>query len=98
MVRFGALGAGNIYGVDAIEYDFLEHIGAYTGPVLAFQGDADTMEPPACTTCAMGCYAQVDYEIIPGAGHGFHDAVQEHVIERVAAFVAEHARPADGWA
>ena len=82
---------GGMYALAALEYDFYEHIGAYTGPVIMFQGDADDMEPKEITDRAAACYADIDYEIIPGAGHIFQGDDRAHVAERVSAFVALHA-------
>ena len=78
---------GHIYAVDAIEYDFFEHIGAYTGPVLMFQGTADFLEPKRLTDRAAEVYANVDYEVFEGVGHSFQGEVREHVHERVDAFI-----------
>lgn len=83
---------GRVYAVDAIGYDFYEHVGAYEGPVLMFQGDLDGIEPKAYTDRAAVLYADVDYEVVEGAGHGFYGADQRHVFERAAEFVASHAR------
>ena len=79
---------GHVYAVDAIEYDFYEHIGNYTGPVLMFQGTDDALEPKQYTDKAAEIYDNVDYEVLEGAGHGFKGAVRQHVIERVNEFVA----------
>ena len=85
---------GRIYAVDALDYDFFEHIGAYTGPVLMFQGTADNMEPPEYTNRAAKLYQDVDYEHIEGAGHEFEGDDRAHVAERIVAFVAAHAKTA----
>lgn len=82
---------GRVYAIDAMAYDFFEHIGAFTGPVIMFQGTADDMEPPAYTDRAAEVYANVDYEHIEGAGHEFAGDDQKHVAERIAAFVRAHA-------
>lgn len=85
---------GRVYAVDALAYDFFEHIGAFTGPVLMFQGTADDMEPPALTDRAATLYADVDYEHIEGAGHEFFGDDRTHVAERIVAFISEHASAA----
>ena len=82
---------GRVYAVDAMSYDFFERIGAYTGPVLMFQGTADNMEPMEYTDRAATCYANVDYEHIEGAGHEFKGDDRMHVAERIVAFVHAHA-------
>lgn len=82
---------GRVYAVDAIGYDFYEHVGAYEGPVLMFQGDRDGIEPRAYTDRAAALYADVDYEVVEGAGHGFYGSDQRHVTERAAGFVASHS-------
>lgn len=82
---------GHIYAVDAIEYDFYEHIGDYTGPVLMFQGTADMLEPRRYTDRAAEVYANVDYEVFEGVGHSFQGQVRDHVHDRVDAFIASIA-------
>ena len=86
------LAEGRDYALAALSYDFYEHVGAYTGPVIMFQGDADDMEPKEFSDRAASCYADLDYEIIPGAGHMFEGEDRAHVAARIAAFVAEHSR------
>ncbi|MDO5107021.1 MAG: hypothetical protein Q4D39_01960, partial [Coriobacteriaceae bacterium] len=83
---------GREYALAALSYDFYEHVGAYTGPVIMFQGDADDMEPKEFSDRAASCYADLDYEIIPRAGHVFEGEDRAHVAARIAAFVAEHSR------
>jgi len=82
------LDLGHIYAVDAIEYDFYDHIGDYKGPVLMFQGTADFLEPKRYTDRAAEVYANVDYEVFEGVGHSFQDEVRDHVHDRVDAFIA----------
>ena len=82
------LDLGHIYAVDAIEYDFYEHIGNYTGPVLMFQGTDDKLEPRSYTDRAAEVYANVDYEVFDGAGHSFEGEIRQHVINRTADFIA----------
>ncbi len=83
---------GHIYAVDAIEYDFYEHIGDYTGPVLMFQGTADFLEPKRYTDLAAEVYANVDYEVFEGVGHSFQGELREHVHDRVDAFIRKWIR------
>ena len=83
---------GHIYAVDAIEYDFYEHIGDYTGPVLMFQGTADYLEPKRYTDQAAEVYGNVDYEVFEGVGHSFQGEVREHVHDRVDAFIRKWIR------
>ena len=83
---------GHVYAVDAIECDFYEHIGDYKGPVLMFQGTADRLEPKRYTDRAAEIYADVDYEVFEGVAHSFQGEVRQHVIDRVGAFIAEHAQ------
>ena len=78
---------GRVYALAALSYDFFENIGGYTGPVLMFQGDVDEKEPKELTDRAASIYADVDYEIIEGAGHHFDGDDRAHVGERIAAFV-----------
>ena len=82
---------GRVYAVDAIGYDFYEHIGAYDGPVLMFQGSADNIEPRRYTDRAAEMYGDADYEVLSGAGHGFYGEDQRCVAQRAAEFVSTHA-------
>lgn len=86
------LDLGRIYAVDAIEYDFYERIGAFTGPVLMFQGTADKLEPQCYTDRAAEVYANVDYEVFEGVGHSFQGGLRRYVHDRVDAFMASHVR------
>ena len=86
------LDLGHIYAVDAIEYDFYEHIGAYTGPVLMFQGTADFLEPKRFTDRAAEIYTDIDYEVFEGVGHSFQGEIREHVHDRVDAFITAALR------
>ena len=87
---FLAVDLGRQYAVDAIEYDFYDHIGAFKGPVLMFQGTADKMEPKRFTDRAAAIYANVDYEVFEGVGHSFQGEVRRHVHDRVEAFMREN--------
>lgn len=78
---------GRVYAVDAINYDFYERIGAYSGPVQLFHGNADGIVPLSYSERAASLYTDVDFEVIVGAGHGFHGADQRHVAQRATAFV-----------
>lgn len=80
---------GRIYAVDAIEYDFYEHIGDYKGPVLMFQGTDDKLEPKRYTDRAAEVYENVDYEVFEGVGHSFQGEVRQHVIDRTNAFICD---------
>ena len=83
---------GRVYAVDAIEYDFYERIGAFKGPVLMFQGSADSFEPKRFTDRAAEVYADVDYEVLEGAGHSFQGEVRQHVHDRTDVFISSHVR------
>ena len=83
---------GHIYAVDAIEYDFYEHIGDYKGPVLMFQGTADRLEPQHYTDRAAEVYSDVDYETFEGVGHTFQGELRQHVLNRADAFISSHLR------
>lgn len=86
------LDLGRIYAVDAIEYDFYEHIGAFKGPVLMFQGTADWLEPKHYTDRAAEVYSDVDYEVFEGVGHAFKGELRDYVHDRVDAFISGHLR------
>lgn len=81
---------GRVYAVDAMGYDFYEHIGAYTGPVLLFHGDRDGIVPLRYAERAAETYADIDFEVVRGAGHGFYGLDQRHIADRTVAFIAEH--------
>lgn len=79
---------GRVYAVDAIGYDFYEHIGVYQGPVLLFHGDRDDLVPLRYAERAASTYSNCDFEVVHGAGHGFYGRDRRHVADRVAGFVA----------
>lgn len=86
---------GHIYAVDAIEYDFYEHIGDYEGPVLMFQGTADKFEPKRYTDRAAEIFKNIEYEVFEGVAHSFKGEVRQHVIERTVAFITDNGATGD---
>lgn len=83
---------GRVYAVDAMNYDFYEHIGDYEGPVLIFHGTADSLVPLSYAERAAEIYVDADLEVIEGAGHGFYGSDQRHAFERTAAFVGANSK------
>ena len=56
------------------DYDIMEHIGNYPGPVLIIQGTKDFIVPPAVAQEACEKYQNAELHLIKGANHGFNKA------------------------
>ena len=68
---------GAIYARDAMSFDIYEVIGNYQGDVLIIHGDQDPIVPLSYAERADQIYASSELKVIPGAGHGFWDALDE---------------------
>lgn len=78
---------GRIYAVDAIAWDPLEHMAAYSGPVHIWHGDADTLAKLPDSERAVATFPQAGLTVVPGAGHGFGERRVE-IIPEVLEFLA----------
>lgn len=56
------------------DYDIMEHIGNYPGPVLIIQGTKDFIVPPSVAQEACEKYQNAELHLIEGANHGFNKA------------------------
>ena len=56
------------------DYDIMEHIGNYPGPVLIIQGTKDFIVPPSVAEEASVKYKNAELHLIEGANHGFNKA------------------------
>jgi len=64
-------------------------------PVLLVHGDRDVLVPPADSLALAGRIPGAVMEIVPGAGHGFHEAVHmEAACRKAAVFLAGRLSPA----
>jgi len=64
--------AGRRYAADVWDYDVYREISAYDKPVLILHGDRDYMVDSSYSERAAENYADAEYHIIHGAGHGFY--------------------------
>lgn len=64
--------AGRLYAADVWDYDIYNEINAYDKPVLILHGDRDYMVDPSYSERAAESYADAEYHVIHGAGHGFY--------------------------
>jgi pimeloyl-ACP methyl ester carboxylesterase len=70
-----------------------EQLRSITVPVLVLVGEKSEVFPPAAVKeRAVSLLAHVDAEIVPGAGHALVASHPEHVIERLAGFLAAQSR------
>lgn len=74
---------GQPYAVDAMAYDPYDHM-SYPGPVYIWHGDQDDLVPITYSERAASSYPNAQLEVIPKAGHGFHDAVPERIAQQIA--------------
>ncbi|MBQ9348333.1 MAG: alpha/beta hydrolase [Oscillibacter sp.] len=68
---------GAIYARDAMSFDIYDVIGDYKGDVLILHGDEDPIVPLSYAERADEVYESSELIVIPGAGHGFWDQVEE---------------------
>lgn len=68
---FNWLTLGRKYYEDMWDYDPYEQAVKYTGDVLLIHGDADEVVPISYSDRLSNELENVEYHIIPGAGHGF---------------------------
>lgn len=68
---------GAVYARDAMSFDIYDVIGNYKGDVLILHGDEDPIVPLSYAERADEVYESSELIVIPGAGHGFLDQVDE---------------------
>ena len=66
---------GAVYARDALSFDIYEVMRGYRGDVLIVHGDADALVPLSYSERARDVYASAELRVIPGAPHGFWDAL-----------------------
>jgi hypothetical protein len=64
--------AGRLYAADVWDYDIYNEINVYDKTVLILHGDRDYMVDPGYSERAAESYADAEYHVIHGAGHGFY--------------------------
>ena len=64
--------AGRLYAADVWDYDVYNEIKAYDKPILILHGDRDYMVDKSYSEKAAESYADAEYHVISGAGHGFY--------------------------
>ena len=69
------------------DYDVYSEIGNYNNPVLLMHGDADYIVPISYAERAAEVYPDVEYHVMPGAGHGFHGQAFEDSMELSFAYL-----------
>lgn len=69
---FNWLTVGRPYVADVWDYNVYEEIGNYEKPVLLMHGDRDGVVPISYAERAREVYADVQYHVIHGGGHGFY--------------------------
>lgn len=78
--RFNWIIAGRPYAEDMWDYDVYEEIGNYTDKVLLLHGSADSIVPVSYSDRAAEIYADVEYYVIDGAGHGFSGSAFDEAV------------------
>ncbi|MGM9735713.1 MAG: alpha/beta hydrolase family protein [Candidatus Cryptobacteroides sp.] len=73
--RFSSFpGAATAFTESLKDYDIMEHIGGYPGPVIIVQGTSDIIVPSSVAQEAAARYDDVELHLIEGANHGFNAA------------------------
>ncbi|MGN0190381.1 MAG: alpha/beta hydrolase [Candidatus Cryptobacteroides sp.] len=66
--------AGTAFTESLKDYEIMDHIGEYPGPVLIIQGTKDFIVPTSVAEEAAAKYDDVELHLIDGANHGFNEA------------------------
>lgn len=70
----GFIGSGTAFTESLKDYDIMDHIGGYPGPVIIIQGTKDIIVPSSVAEEASSKYNDVELHLIEGANHGFNQA------------------------
>lgn len=87
--RFNWITAGRPYVEDMWDYDVYEEIGNYTGKVLLMHGSADGIVPLSYSDQAAEVYADAEYYVIDGAGHGFSGSAFDEAVRHIFDYLQE---------
>ena len=87
--RFNWITAGRPYAEDMWDYDVYAEIGNYTEKVLLLHGDRDGIVPISYSERVAEVYADVDYFVINGAGHGFSGSAFEEAVRHIFDYLQE---------
>ena len=71
------------------DLNILESALNYTGPVLILHGDADSTVPVSVSIEAAPLFADAELVVVPGANHGFSQALYKAFEENVFRFLTE---------
>lgn len=71
------------------DLNILESALNYTGPVLILHGDADSTVPVSVSIEAASLFADAELVVVPGANHGFSQALYKAFEENVFRFLTE---------
>ena len=83
------LTVGREYGAVLMDYDFYEVIPQYDKEVLLIHGDKDGIVPISYSEKAAQVYPSVQFEVLPGAGHGFYGKDVEKTTDFILGYLKE---------
>ena len=84
---FEWLTLGKRYAEDVWDYDVYAEIGNYTKAVLLMHGDRDNIVPISYAEKAAETYANVEYHVINGGGHGFYGPALDNAFSYILNFL-----------
>lgn len=84
---FNWLTLGKKYYEDVWDLDAYAQADSFAGDVLLVHGDADVVVPVSYSERLAGELANVEYHVIPGAGHGFHGEDFDTAVAYIKAFL-----------
>lgn len=87
--HFNWITAGRPYVEDMWDYDVYGEIGNYTGRVLLLHGSANSIVPISYSDRAAEVYENVEYDVIDGAGHGFHGDAFDEAVRYILGYLQE---------
>lgn len=82
---------GHDYAQTMIDYDFVKTVTSYQGPVLIIHGTSDGVAPITYSERAVKKYPHAQLLKLPGAGHGFFGASEQHAVAATMSFVKDNS-------
>lgn len=79
--------AGRVFAEDLLDYDIYGTASGYGRDVLLLHGDADAVVPVSYSERLAEELENVEYHVIPGAGHGFQGEDFDTAVSYIKSFL-----------
>lgn len=83
----GWITLGRHYVEEMYDLDLMGGVTRYKGPVLLIHGGSDDVVPVKFAERAAGLYADVEFHILPGAGHMFKGEYTDEALRLIDSFL-----------